>query len=429
MIPDGHLRHYSARVRAWWWLVIAPVGLIAGLVFLLVGANITTEIRSGNEQSALAPFYEPPSPLPPTPGTVIRTEPLGVDVPGATALRILYVSARPDGTPAASGGMIFIPTAPAPPEGRPVVAWAHGTLGMGDACAPSRSDNPLGDTANWLDSMLALGYVVVATDYVGLGTPGPELYLVGEAEAHDVVNSVRAARALPEADAGDRYVVWGHSQGGHSALWTGHLSETIAPELSLLGVAAAAPAAELTRIMDAQWDTTIGWGIGPEVAISWPVADPALSPDQVLTFTGERTYQRIADQCTSNNTLLLELALRKSAGQKFFSENPLDNTAWAAFAERQTPPPFPSSMPLFIAQGTTDEVVLPWPNAYLQEKWCAAGSDLTMMWMGDIGHIKAAVTAGPVVTQWVADRFAGRPTTRNCEFPPAVPPQKPANAG
>ena len=95
-------------------------------------------------------------------------------MPGATALRMLYVSERPDGTPAASGGMLFIPDSPAPPEGRPVVAWAHGTLGMGDACAPSRSANPLQDTDNWLDQMMQLGWVVVATDYVGLGHAGTE---------------------------------------------------------------------------------------------------------------------------------------------------------------------------------------------------------------------------------------------------------------
>jgi pimeloyl-ACP methyl ester carboxylesterase len=340
---------------------------------------------------------------------------------------MLYVSERPDGAPSVSGGMIFIPHSPMPEGGRPVVAWAHGTVGMGDACAPSRSVNPLGDTANWLEPMLALGFVVVATDYTGLGTPGPEFYLVAEAEALDVVNSVRAARALPEADAGDRYVVWGHSQGGHSSLWVGHLSEQIAPELTLLGVAAAAPAAELTDIMAAQWDTIIGWGIGPEVVVSWPAANPALTPDQVLTFTGERTYERLADACTSNKSVLVELALRKSAGQEFFARDPITNMVWADYARKQTPPPMPASMPLFIAQGTADEIVLAWPNAALQERWCATGSDLTMLWMGGVGHMQAAIAAGPTVTEWVAQRFAGEPTSRNCDFPPAVAPVAPAD--
>lgn len=422
MIPDRSNRVYSAVVHRWWWLVIAPIALLVGLTILLVGVVQVGDVRTEQQQAAIAPFYEPPSPLPTTPGEVLRTEPLGVEVPGATALRMLYVSQRPDGTPAASSGMVFIPDTPAPPEGRPIVAWAHGTLGMGDACAPSRSDNPLGDTEAWLDQMLSLGWVVVATDYVGLGTPGPELYLVGDAEARDVVNSVRAARNLPDSSAGDRYAVWGHSQGGHSALWTGHLGPRLAPELTLVGVAAAAPAAELTDIMGAQWNTTIGWGIGPEVAVSWPAADPALVPSQVLSAAGLQQYERIADKCTSNKGLLAELALRKASGQEFFSGNPLNNELWAAYARAQTPPPYPADLPVFIAQGTADEVVLAWPNAVLQERWCEAGSDLTMLWMGGVGHMQAAIAAGPSATQWIADRFEGTSAKPNCSFPPAVAP-------
>jgi hypothetical protein len=86
----------------------------------------------------------------------------------------------------------------------------------------------------------------------------------------------------------------------------------------------------------------------------------------------------------------------------------------------------PASMPLFIAQGTADEIVLAWPNAALQERWCATGSDLTMLWMGGVGHMQAAIAAGPTVTEWVAQRFAGEPTSRNCDFPPAVAPVAPA---
>ena len=114
---------------------------------------------------------------------------------------------------------------------------------MGDACVPSRSANPLQDTDNWLDQMMQLGWVVVVDRLRrASGTPGPNLYLVAQSEVRDVVNAVRAARNVPEAEAGTRYATWGHSQGGHSSVWTGHLGEEYAPELDLLGVAAAAPA-------------------------------------------------------------------------------------------------------------------------------------------------------------------------------------------
>jgi hypothetical protein len=400
--------------------------LLAGGVFL--AANIASTVANGNaRQAALDPFYAPPDPLPPTPGTLVRTAPLDFADPvettaveGGTAYRMLYVSARPDGTPAASGAMVFIPDSPAPPEGRPVLAWAHGTVGMGDACAPSRSTTGINDMVGWLEQAMSLGWVVVATDYVGLGTPGPELYLVAQAEVNDIVHSVQAVREWDVAAAGDRYAVYGHSQGGHSALWAGHLAERVDPSLTLVGVAAAAPAAMLPEIVSVQWDTAAGWAIGPEALVGWQYVDPSLPIDGVLTQAGLDNADRLAEECIE--PAALEGYLRSDLGQDFFSVNPSDTPGWAQLISSQTPPPMPSAMPVFVAQGTADEVVLPWPNALLQEEWCAAGSSLSMLWMGGVDHMAAAITAGPQAITWIADRFADRPVGRTCDVPPAVAP-------
>lgn len=403
------------------FLVVAGV-LVAGLLAVAAGATASV-VSTTRAQDALQPFYTPPNPLPGPPGTLIRSEPLDVDVPGGTAHRILYVSERLDGTPAASGGIVYLPTAPAPAGGRPVVAWAHGTLGMADQCAPSRSSNPLQDTDNWLDQMMALGWVVTATDYVGLGTPGPEAYLVAGAEVRDVVNAVRAAREFPDAEAGSRYVVFGHSQGGHTSLWSGHLAEELAPELDLLGVAAAAPAANLVPIMSAQWATAVGWAIGPEVAISWPPVYPDVALEGVVSGNGIDSYQRLADECI--DAAGLEGLARTKVGQTFFDVDPTTVAGWRDAATAQTVPPLPASMPVMVAQGTADEVVLPGPNALLQQQWCDSGSALTMLWMGGIGHLAAATTSGPAVVPWIADRFADRPAGRTCDTPPPVAPSPP----
>ena len=406
------------RVVKWIGIVVAAVLVIAMISTIwVISAH---RLSTSRAQVKIASFYVPPTPLPGALGSVIRTEPLGVDVPGATALRILYTSQRPDGTPAASSGMIFIPTSPAPAGGRPVVAWAHGTLGMGDACAPSRSDNPLGDTKNWLDQMMSLGYVVVATDYTGFGTPGPNLYLVGQAEARDVVNSVRAARNIEQAHAGTDWIVWGHSQGGHSALWTGHLAKELAPELTLKAVAAAAPAAELPDIIDAQWQTAVGWAIGPEVVLSWPNYYPNLTAEGFVSAAGQRNTERLANECIMQAAL--EGFLRTDFGQDYFAAKPTTNASWNAAAVDQTPAPLPASMPVFVAQSTADTVVLAWPNAKLQEQWCAAGSDITMAWIGMVSHQDTAMTVGPEAVAWIDDRFHDRPTTRTCNVPPPVAP-------
>lgn len=415
----------AGRVILYIVLAVLLVGTMTG-----VGIVLGSVAQTRSDQESLTPFYTPPATLP-APGSVIRTEPLTfpdtgftLDLPGATAYRMLYVSTRPDGTPAASGAMVFVPNSPAPPDGRPVVAWAHGTVGMGDACAPSRSPRGTNDMSGWLEQMMSLGWVVVATDYVGLGTPGPELYLVAEAEVDDVINSVRAVRAMPEAQASARYAVFGHSQGGHSSLWAGHLAPEKAPDLELVGVAAAAPAAELTPIVEAQWDGVVGWVIGPEALIAWQYGDPQLQLEGVVTKAGIDNFERLADECI--NLAALEGLARNKLGQSFFEIDPLDSPTWKAVVDQQTPPPLPADMPVMVSQGLADQVVLPWPNAILQEKWCAAGSTLSMEWMGDVDHMKAAIVSGPQVVAWIADRFAGRPAPRTCDVPPPVPPRPPS---
>ena len=135
-----------------------------------------------------------------TPGTVVKAAPLrhGLWIPGTTsrAFKLTYVTSDARGRRALSTGTLFLPKGRAPRRGWPVVSWAHGTSGLGDACAPSRvgpalprRDRPY--LANWMRE----GYAVVASDYAGLGTPGLPAYLNGRSEAHNIVDIVKAARA------------------------------------------------------------------------------------------------------------------------------------------------------------------------------------------------------------------------------------------
>lgn len=401
-------------------VLIAFLAILLALGVVGVANVLGQRAAAQNLQTSLDPFYTPPDPLPQEPGTVIRVEPLTFDdtqlsVQGGTAYRMLYVSQRPDGTAAASGAMVFVPDTPAPEGGRKVVAWAHGTVGMGDPCAPSRNPSGTQDMAGWLEQMMALGWVVVGTDYVGLGTPGVELYLVAQAEAKDVVNSVRAVREWEPAEAGTTYAVFGHSQGGHSALWTGHLGPELAPELELVGVAAAAPAAELPLIVEAQWNTAAGWAIGPESTVAWTAINPTLPIEGVLTGAGQDNTERLAQECIT--AAALEGLVRDGLGGLYYQSNPLESPAWASVVNEQTPPPMPADMPVLVAQGTTDDVVLASPNAKLQRTWCDAGSTLTMLWMGEIGHLAAAKTAGPQVVTWLSERFDGATAKPDCDGP------------
>ncbi len=64
-----------------------------------------------------------------------------------------------------------------------MVAYAPGTQGWGDQCAPSKSiAGGVFDELFAVNNLLAKGWAVVVTDYPGLGTPGLHLYNVGMAE-------------------------------------------------------------------------------------------------------------------------------------------------------------------------------------------------------------------------------------------------------
>ncbi len=412
------------RIAVFVVVLVAAIIVLVGLAVIIGFENTARE-----RQEALDPFYTPPDPIPQELGTVIRTEPMDIEVPNGSAIRMLYVSERPSGERAVSGGMVFIPDAPPAKDknGRSIVAYAHGTGGLGEACAPSRSNNPTNGMDGWLGLMMRQGWVVAATDYVGIGTPGPNQYLIAQAEVRDVVNSVRAVQNIAEAGAGNQYTTFGHSQGGHSAVWAGTLAEKYAPGINLLGVAAAAPALNLEPIAAAQWQSPIGWVIGADLIESYPTYYPGLPTESLLTQTGKEVRERLTDECVLPAGL--EALVRDDLGQQFFSRSPASVESWRKALLEQTPKPLPDTMPMFMTQGTADKVVLPWPNAIIQDKWCKAGSDLTTLWLAGTNHQGAAEVSGPAVVEWLAQRFQGKPTNPNCDFPPPVAPKNPGTPG
>ena len=124
-------------------------------------------------------------------------------------------------------GSLALPKGKAPKGGWPIITYAHGTTGAADSCAPTRgydAGEPRSYAYPLLQRWLKAGYAVVRTDYEGLGTPGVHQYLVGESEGRSVLDAVRAARAL-EPRLSKRFVIAGHSQGGHAALFAAALAK------------------------------------------------------------------------------------------------------------------------------------------------------------------------------------------------------------
>lgn len=141
--------------------------------------------------------------------------------------------------------LIFYPKTEKPQDGWRIVVWTHGTAGVGDRCAPSK--NRLNDNFKVAaEALLAQGYVIIAPDYEGLGTPGIHPYLHLESEARAAIYAVNSIKDhAPEEFQGDWMVV-GQSQGGQASLGT---AEYANHDPHFKGAVAGAPASNLRMII------------------------------------------------------------------------------------------------------------------------------------------------------------------------------------
>jgi acetyl esterase/lipase len=364
---------------------------------------------------AQSAFYTPTdAELAGPPGSLIRELPLGGAPDQAIAELVLYRSTGLHGEPIAVSGVVIIPASPVPPHGRPVVAWAHPTSGVWPRCAPSLAIF-LFQQIQGLRDMLRSGYVVAATDYPGLGTAGPHPYLVGISEGRAVLDSVRAARALPEAHAGRRFAVWGHSQGGQAALYAGLLARGYAPELQLVGVAAAAPATELATLLNDDLNSAGGKNLTAMTLWSWSrvfgapigkVIDPAALP----------TIDRLAHDCIESVfDIIIRRRLERPLEHDFLTvANITTVEPWRSLLMSNTPGPLPPDVPIFLSQGLADELVRPTVTQDYMDKLCRAGSKVALLTMPGVTHAFAARDSAAVAIGWIADRFANRPVPSDC---------------
>jgi acetyl esterase/lipase len=348
------------------------------------------------------------------PGTIIRAESFAGAPAGAAAYKILYRSTDPKGAPIAVSGLIVVPQGPAPAGGRPVVAWAHGTTGVARKCAPSLFPQSL----TWipgLADMLARGYVVAATDYPGLGTAGVHAYLVGESEGRAVLDSVRAARVLDGTGAGNRFAVWGHSQGGHAALFTGVLARRYAPDLRPVGVAAAAPATELAELFSADIGGPIGKVLGAFALWSWSKYYD-LPIETIVLERSMLVFERVAGFCndTPQQVARLVFAEQPLEREGFLAVDVTRTQPWQRILTENTPGALSAGVPVFLAQGSADPVVRPRVTHKYMRILCGKGTPVQFVAMPGGDHDASAEFGAAPAVAWMAQRFAGARPPSSC---------------
>lgn len=361
--------------------------------------------------AALLPLAPAPARAAPA-ETLVSSTPVAGAPAGASAYRIVYRTTTGRGAPAQATGIVIIPNAP-PRGGRDTVAWTHGTTGIADACAPSANSWRFSIIAG-LAPLIQRGYIVVAPDYIGLGSAGTHPFLVGDDTAHAVLDAVRAAREAPRASASGRFVVWGESQGGHAALWSGQLARAYAPELRLVGVAAAAPATDLVANIAGGGAAAVRALMTSYAGVSWSqIYGVPLST--VTGPVGQDLMRRLARQCVTLDGFKLRTKI--GLARMIYALRGVDLATlprWGELMRRNSARPIPLGAPLLVAQGSADVVIAPAVTRSYVAAICRAGQRVRFILVPGGDHVTIAKRTSDQTVAWIGDRFAGRPAPSDC---------------
>ncbi|WP_256993547.1 lipase family protein [Rhodococcus sp. 06-418-5] len=392
------------------------------LLPLLSGCAVVVPV-AGQVQGVLAAALRGSDPQPMViadPGTgsgsIVSAEtmpnlPIQVRLSGVNAARVVYRSVQPGVGEREVSGTVFTPSGEAPEGGWPVISYAHGTTGIEQECAPSRSASLLGASA-LVQGYTTAGFAVAITDYEGLGHPGNHAYLDNITAGYDVIDAVRALRTV-FPDVGTQWAAFGGSQGGGAAWAANELADSYAPELDLVGAVALAPGANMVGLVDKAIAGTLTDDQGP--LLQWVLEslarrDPALNLDDYRSGDAAQDWAALTG-CTPDKAGAREDAVNRLGDKDFAPKSDAAADALRRALGAMAVPQRPASAPMLVAYGDADTYIdAAWTDAALEQA-CGYGDVITIDRQAGRGH---GDVNGDAVNQWIGDRFAGVPAQNDC---------------
>jgi pimeloyl-ACP methyl ester carboxylesterase len=330
----------------------------------------------------------------------------------------MYRSTDTHGRPIAITGTVLTPTTAWSGSGpRPIVGYAVGTQGLGDDCAPSKQlaagfeyEGP------FIAGLLSRGYGVVVTDYEGLGTPGDHTYVNRLAEAHAVLDAIRAAQRLPEAGLPDNgpVAIAGYSQGGGASAAAAELQPSYAPELHLVGAYAGAVPADLAKVAP-PLDGHYAFGFLAFAMVSMNYAYPELNIPALLNDRGKQLFEQVRTECTVEAIAahaFTHSATLTNDGRPvtaFLAEEP-----YATRVAEQKIGALRPDVPILIVHSALDDIVPYAQDRDMARGWCAKGVTVQFSTSLVPTHVLGALRAFPEAFTWLEGRFAGFPAPNDC---------------
>jgi hypothetical protein len=138
--------------------------------------------------------------------------------------------------------------------------------------------------------------------------------------------------------------------------------------------------------------------------------------DKLIDPRAMSTVDQLARECIEGPFDLIERQrTEKPLEQHFLTvEAPASTEPWHSLLDRNTPGALPPDIPIFLAQGTIDQIIRPDVTRDYMGKLCKAGSKVRMMMLPNIGHGRAAQASTMEAVNWMTDRFANEPPPSDC---------------
>lgn len=350
------------------------------------------------------------------PGEVLRSLPILSAPLGVDAWRIIYHTTDVNGRDVLSSAIVAVPEGEPPAGGTPIVSWGHPTTGAAQGCAPSVLIDPF-LMMTGLSEFIAAGYAMVATDYPGMAVRGESSYLIGVTEGNSMLDAARAARTLSPGLSTD-VVLWGHSQGGQAALFAGQQAAAgYAPDLDVIAVAAAAPAADLSELMTDDIDYMEGVTI---TAYAFPSFEAAyadrFTKDEltaILTDDGAAAVDELASICLLTQGDRLHAVAKPLIGN-FVRSNPATTEPWQTLLAENSAGASAIGVPVFIGQGLADTTVDPSSTKSYVQHLCSTGENVTFREFDGISHLLAGSVSVPDVLPWLRGIREGSAPAGSC---------------
>lgn len=378
----------------------------------------------GNDAAGEA-FYTAPATLGPDNGDIVRTEassfyvdPLKVTKVNATVTRMMYRTTDTFGTPVAVTGQLIVPKAAWAGTGpRPLVAWAPGTQGLGDQCAPSKlMASGLEYEGPFIAGLILRGYVVAVVDYEGLGTPGIHSYMIREAQGHAVLDAARAALRLPDTGltTASPIALTGYSQGGGASAAAAELAPSYAPELKVVGAAAGGVPGDLEMVAEKLDGTFYVGFMGYAIRSITDTYDVAL--EQFANAKGIALMGELENECTVES--MFEHAFTKSSSLTVDGRPIIDHMRepWLAdvVQAQRIGVGLKPSVPTLVIHSYTDDVIPFEAGRGVAQRWCAQGANVRFQPSLGPGHVGGFLTSYGWSLAFLDDVFAGRTVQSNC---------------